>query len=80
MADHSHNFPISVRRKDCKSDDVRRDAFAEWSEENQRWELSEVYDDGYCITCDSDASLVDRELDDGSPARPSDAYHGEVLP
>ena len=41
----------------CGSDNVVRDAWAEWDIENQEWELQDVYDDAYCFECDDSTSL-----------------------
>ena len=42
---------------DCGSEDVHRDAWAEWDFETQEWVLSDVYDDAYCNTCETDTKL-----------------------
>lgn len=47
----------------CGSENVRRDAWAEWSVENQAWELGEVYQQGFCQDCQGDTTLVDREVE-----------------
>lgn len=41
----------------CKTDDVRRDAFASWDVETQSWELSETYDYSHCNNCEGEARL-----------------------
>lgn len=36
----------------CGSHGVVVDAWAEWDVTNQRWELAQTFDAGYCRTCD----------------------------
>lgn len=55
---------IRIVCAECGSDDVRRDAFAEWSVENQEWELAAVLDQGYCETCGGEADLEEEEIPD----------------
>lgn len=37
--------------RNCKSEDVCRDATAKWSKTLQTWKLAGVQDQGYCSTC-----------------------------
>ncbi len=46
----------------CGSDDVRRDAYAAWNVETQGWELSAVFDQGYCEACGGEASLEELKI------------------
>lgn len=55
---------IKIVCKHCGAIDVRRDAWAEWNENLQEWKLAEVYDNSYCMSCDSDTSLKEEELND----------------
>ena len=41
----------------CASEDVRRDAWAEWSIENQCWELGAVFDDEHCEACGGETTI-----------------------
>lgn len=42
----------------CGSEDVRRDATAEWNVEKQEWELCGVMDQGYCEgKCEDESNL-----------------------
>lgn len=51
----------------CGSDDVSRDALAEWSVEEQKWELKTEFDDANCERCGCDTRLIEVEL--SPPAR-----------
>ena len=46
----------------CGSDDVSRDAWAEWSVAEQRWVLRTEFDDAYCHRCDGETSLIEVPL------------------
>lgn len=39
----------------CGSNDVVRDAWAAWNPETGLWDLSQVFDDGYCRACEETA-------------------------
>ena len=54
----------------CGSDDVRQDAWAEWSTENQAWELGTVFGHAFCCACDGETRIEERALvpDDVPPA------------
>lgn len=45
----------------CGSDQVVRDAWACWSVEDQEWELGEVFDYAFCMTCETDCDLLANE-------------------
>ena len=36
---------------ECHSEEVLRDAFAEWNSDKQEWVLHDIYDDYCCNTC-----------------------------
>ena len=55
--------PIEICCEECGSKNVRRDAFASWDEENQQWELSEVFDNGVCQDCEDEVNLKEKELE-----------------
>ncbi len=44
----------------CGGVAVTRDAWAEWSLENQAWILSETFDFAFCHQCHREARLVER--------------------
>jgi hypothetical protein len=44
--------------KHCGSDNVGRDAFLEWNQETQKWEISDFMDREICFTCSDDTELV----------------------
>lgn len=62
-ADHCHPHRITIKCRSCGSTDVRRDAYAAWNDAAQVWELATVYDDGFCVDCNGEASLVERWID-----------------
>lgn len=48
--------------KHCGSDDVRKDAWAEWDEDKQEWVLADVYDSNdYCVVCEGETTIEDVE-------------------
>lgn len=47
----------------CGSLNVRRDAWAMWNVETQKWELTDVLDQGYCDDCEGEAHLIEADLD-----------------
>ena len=55
-------MPITIHCATCGSEDVRRDAFAQWNVEAQQWELAELYDGASCQACDCDTSLTESRL------------------
>lgn len=50
----------------CGSTEVLKDAFAEWSVEEQTWVLHACYDESYCNTCEGSCSLEDEECEEPS--------------
>ena len=52
----------------CGSENVRPDAWAVWNIETQSWELSTVFDAGFCDDCDDGASLDEVEIVSGENA------------
>jgi len=53
---------ISIVCSTCGSDEVNRDAWAEWDEDRQEWVLSAVFDNGYCQVCEGDSRLKEVPL------------------
>ena len=47
----------------CGSEEVFRDAWAEWDIANQEWVLQNVFDAGYCNNCEGEASLDEEEIE-----------------
>lgn len=54
--------------KDCGSDAILKEAWAEWDVENQQWTLSSDYDEFFCEGCSSD-DRPDKPGGDGHLAR-----------
>lgn len=48
---------------ECGSDDILRDAFAEWDRENQCWELQNVFDNFWCNGCEQTVSTEEAPLE-----------------
>jgi hypothetical protein len=46
----------------CGSDEVSRDAWADWDIGRQEWALRTVFDQGFCHRCDCESRLIDVEL------------------
>ncbi len=47
----------------CGSDDVSRDAWADWDVRQQDWVLRVAFDNAHCHRCDCETSLVEVEVD-----------------
>jgi ribosomal protein L37AE/L43A len=50
-------MPVTFVCSYCGSEDVLRDAWAAWSEENQAWELASTFDAAWCNSCEGEAKL-----------------------
>ena len=46
----------------CGSDEVSRDAWANWEIGKQEWVLGAVFDDGHCHRCERESRLIEVEL------------------
>ena len=46
----------------CGSDEVSRDAWANWDIGTQEWVLGSVFDDGFCHRCECESRLIEVEL------------------
>lgn len=46
----------------CGSDEVSRDAWANWDTHTQQWVLGAVFDYAHCHKCDGETRLVEVEL------------------
>jgi hypothetical protein len=46
----------------CGSEDVFRDAWAEWDPEGQRWELGTVFDAAFCAKCDNRTLIREKAI------------------
>ena len=47
----------------CGSEDVVKDAWAEWDEEAQQWVLRETFDAAYCHDCDASTEVECEEAE-----------------
>lgn len=50
----------------CGSENVLRDAFAEWDVENQSWVLQNVFDDATCDDCGKETRIDEVPIDEES--------------
>ena len=48
----------------CGSDEVLVDAWAEWSVENQSYQLSELLDHAECEACGGETDIIDKVFPD----------------
>jgi hypothetical protein len=49
--------------RECGSEDVLADAFAEWNVEKQEWEINNIFDKGaYCNSCDEESRIEEVPL------------------
>ena len=48
----------------CGSDQVTRDAWAEWDVAARRWVLGAVFDDAYCHRCEAERSIEEADAAD----------------
>ncbi len=48
----------------CGSDDVVRDAWAEWDVDEQRWVLRTEFDEAYCVSCDAATKIEEKPVVD----------------
>lgn len=60
MADDSKRIAIICGT--CGSDEVSRDAWADWDTGKQEWVLGAVFDYGHCHKCECGSSLTEVEL------------------
>lgn len=50
---------IKMLCENCGSDQVYRDAWAEWFEEEQKWVLGVTFDDAHCNECDGPTHITE---------------------
>ena len=53
---------IEIICTECGGTDVVRDAWAAWDAGRQEWVLANVFDDGFCRTCERAVTLAERTL------------------
>jgi hypothetical protein len=53
------NKRIAIVCGTCGSDEVSRDAWANWDTREQQWVSGKVFDRGHCHRCGTDARLVE---------------------
>lgn len=54
---------LRMKCRDCGSTSVLRDAYAEWNEESQEWELQNIFDAAICCSeeCDGGETEIEEE-------------------
>jgi len=60
MANDSKRYAMVCRH--CGSDDVSRDAWADWDTGKQEWVLGAVFDYAHCHKCERETSIIEVEL------------------
>ena len=53
------NKPIDIVCKTCGSNNVSRDAWANWDSAAQQWVLGAVFDSAQCHVCENGTSLAE---------------------
>lgn len=46
----------------CGSDEIVSDAWAEWSIETQQWELGQVFDQTFCLACETECTAQAQDV------------------
>lgn len=63
--------PITMVCRECGSGDVRADAYAEWDDDAQVWQIFITFDKGaFCNACDGETRLEEKPLPAGPTTRP----------
>jgi len=60
MANDSKRYAMVC--KQCGSDEVSREARADWNAKKQEWMVGAVFDYAHCHKCDCETSLIEFEL------------------
>lgn len=60
MAADSKRYAMAC--SECGSDEVSRDAWADWDPKTQQWVLGAVFDYAHCHRCDCETSITEVEL------------------
>ena len=55
-------MPLAIICRTCGSDEVSRDAWANWDAGRQKWVLGAVFDYAHCHRCDCETSLIEVTL------------------
>lgn len=54
---------IAIVCDTCGTDDVSRDAWADWNTRDQQWVLRTAFDYAHCHRCDGETRLIAVELE-----------------
>ena len=57
---------VTIHCAACGSQNVRRDASAEWNAELQMWEIVTVFDAADCEDCGTETSLIEKQIEGGA--------------
>lgn len=58
---------VTIHCATCGSENVRRDASAEWNAELQMWEIVTVFDVADCEDCGTETSLIEKQIGGDAP-------------
>lgn len=53
---------LKMTCRECGSENVLRDAWAEWDYESQEWVLQNVFDAAFCEDCEGECSIDETEV------------------
>lgn len=62
MTERREELKVRMVCGTCGSKEVTLDAWARWSEINQRWVLGETYDYSYCHFCEGETRIQELPL------------------
>ncbi|WP_305097880.1 hypothetical protein [Croceibacterium aestuarii] len=62
MAQRREEPKVRMVCEDCGSEEVTRDAWAEWNVDMQHWQLGAVFDYAYCHRCQANAHIEERPI------------------
>jgi hypothetical protein len=48
----------------CESDDVVTDGWLKWDIDKQEWVVDDIFDNGYCKSCEGEATVVDQKMEE----------------
>lgn len=64
MADDREEPKLRMICEECGSSLVTRDAWAEWNEETQDWQLGAIYDFAFCHDCGGETHIEEKPLEE----------------
>ena len=58
----SDDKPITIHCANCDGQNIKADAYADWNDELQQWELCSVFDHKICDDCGGECSTVEKAM------------------